>query len=344
MAAPVYLYTGPEFGERDEAVQTVKKSLKKKYGNIDEHSFYLVETPFAQIMTILQSGTLFSDGVCIVCKNAELLKKKDDLETLKNWCESNPEPNNVLILISDEISVDPKLDKLIPLANKKKFYELFDNKKMDWLVNFFNKNGFRINSDACSLILDMIENNTQSLKNECSRFFLLFPKEHTITCEDVEAVLTHNREENAFTLFDAISSSQSDAQKRFLDGVEILQKIRLSKDSSSVSLIAGLASCFRKLSLWHNLAKKSPYGGGPSEEDLRSSGFASKLMQKQYRNAAKIWNLPQATAILALLASTDMEIRSNGSTLEDIFLQKMLYEIVVKKGAQTASYELPLDF
>ena len=30
MAAPIYLYTGPEFGERDEAVADVKKSLSKK--------------------------------------------------------------------------------------------------------------------------------------------------------------------------------------------------------------------------------------------------------------------------------------------------------------------------
>lgn len=338
MAAPVYLYTGPEFGERDEAVAEVKKSLVKKFGAIDEHSFYLMETPFAQAMTILQSGTLFSDGVCVVCKNAELLKKKDELEMLSDWIDGNPEPSTALILVSDEISVDAKLDKLVPLANKKKFWELFENKKVEWLQKFFTKNGYHINSDACDLILDMIENNTQALKNECSRFFLIFPKDHTVTCDDVEAVLTHNREENAFTLFDAISDSTASVQKRMESGVEILQKIQLSpsKDGSSVKTIAGLASCFRKLVTWHGLSNG---GYGPSEEALRTSGFASKTMQKQYRSAAKIWTTGQATAILAVLASTDMEIRSGGAQLEDVLLQKMLYEIVVKKGGQLSAYE-----
>ena len=56
-------------------------------------------------------------------------------------------------------------------------------------------------------------------------------------------------------------------------------------------------------------------------------------MQNQYKNAAKIWTIGQATAILAILASTDMEIRSGGSLMEDILLEKMLYEIVIKKGA-----------
>ena len=338
MAAPIYLYTGPEFGERDEAVADVKKSLSKKFGSIDEHSFYLMETPFAQVMTILQSGTLFSDGVCVVCKNAELLKKKDDLEMLSDWLDGGPEENSVLILISDEISVDAKLDKLVPLANKKKFWELFDNKKVEWLQKFFTKNGYRINTDACDLILDMIENNTQALKNECSRFFLLFPKDHIVTCDDVEAVLTHNREENAFTLFDAIADSSATPQKRMESGVEILQKIQLSpaKDGSSVKTIAGLASCFRKLVTWHSISNGNY---GPSDEDLRTSGFASKIMQKQYRNAAKIWTTGQATAILAILASTDMEIRSGGAAMEDVLLQKMLYEIVIKKGSQLSTYE-----
>ena len=62
-------------------------------------------------------------------------------------------------------------------------------------------------------------------------------------------------------------------------------------------------------------------------------------MQKQYRNAAKIWTTGQATAILAILASTDMEIRSGGAAMEDVLLQKMLYEIIIKKGSQLSTYE-----
>ena len=170
MAGQIYLYTGPEFGERNEAVDAVKTALKKKFGDIDEHLFYLQETPFGQIMTILQSGTLFSNGVCVVCKGAELLKKKDDLAMISDWLDSNPDESSVLILVSDEVSVDSKLDKLVPAQNKKKFWEMFDNQKVPWLTKFFSKNGYRINQDAAELILDMIENNTEALKNECSRF------------------------------------------------------------------------------------------------------------------------------------------------------------------------------
>lgn len=328
MAAPIYLYTGPEFGERNDAVDAVKASLKKKLGEIDEHLFYLIETPVSQVMTILQSGTLFSDGVCVVCKNAELLKKKDEIKMVSDWLETKPDESATLILVSDEVSVDSKLDALVPAANKKKFWEMFESDKLPWLYKYFSKNGYKIEEEAAQLILDLIENNTQALKTECSRFFLCYPKEHEITVEDVESILTHNREETAFTLFNHIANPADSAQKRFETALSILQKIRLSKDSSSVMIIAGLTSCFRKLVLWHNKGE---------------SAITGKLMQKQYRNAAKIWTVGQATAVLATLSATDMEIRSGGAMMEDILLQKMLYEIVVKKGGRIATYETNLD-
>ena len=319
--SPIFLYTGPEFGKRNEAVEAVKASHKKQFGIIDEHTFYLLETPFSQVMTILQSGTLFSDGVCVVCRNAELLKKKDEIQMIADWL-ANPEPSAILILVSDEISVDSKLEKLVPNANRKKFWEMFESDKLPWVTSYFSKNGYRIEQSAARLILELIENNTQSLASECSRFFVLFPKEHEITESDVDSVLTHSREENAFSLFRELANSADPASVRFEKALQILQKIRLSKENSSVMIIAGLASCFRKLEDWHKRGE---------------AAIPQAILQKQYRGAAKVWNIWQTAAILAILASTDMEIRTGGAQLEDVLLQKMLYEIVIKNGAQLST-------
>lgn len=326
-ASPIFLYTGPEFGKRNDAVEALKASHKKQFGVIDEHSFYLLETPLNEVMTILQSGTLFSDGVCVVCRNAELIKKKDDIQMIVDWLD-NPDLSALLILISDEISVDSKLEKLVPPSNRKKFWEMYENEKLPWVTSYFNKNGYRIQQGAARLILELIENNTQALAAECSRFFVLFPKDHEITEDDVASVLTHNREENAFSLFRELANSADPAPVRFEKGLLILQKIRLSKENSSVLLIAGLASCFRKLQDWHKRG---------------TAAVSQSTLQAQYRSAAKVWNLGQTAAILAVLASTDMEIRylegSFKAQMEEELLQKMLYEIVMKGGAQLSNYE-----
>ena len=215
---------------------------------------------------------------------------------------------------------------------------MFDNQKIPWLADYFRKNGYSLTDDAAQMILDMVDNNTLALKNECSRFFLCLEKGKTVTPEDVDSFLTHNREENAFTLFKQMIGSYETSSERLEEALEVLQGIRLSKDSSSVPLIAGLASCFRRLVLWHRLKDESG-SYGPDDATLKSNGFGSSLIQGQYRKAAKIWTKGQATAILAILSSTDMEIRSGGSATEDILLQKMLYEIVVKKGASMATAE-----
>lgn len=352
MAFPVYLYNGPEFGLRGEAIEKVKASLKKKYGDVDEHLYYLVETPLAEVINILSSGTLFCSATCVVCKNAELIKKKDDIALISDWISSVQEAkgasasdddsdSSILILVSDETSIDSKLDKLIPSSNKKTFWEMDEKNKLPWVQSFFQKNGFSIDVDAAQLILEMVENNTEALKNECSRFFVLFTKDHVITSDDVDSVLINNREETAFTLFNRISNAADPVEKRFEGALTILQKISLSKDKNSVSLIAGLAYCFRKLALWHSIC---PNGYSPDYNTLKRNGFSASTLQKQYRNAAKIWTTGQVTAILAILASADMEIRAGGAAVENLLLQKMLYEIVVKKGATSQVLNYSEDF
>ncbi len=326
---------------RDEAADAVIKALKKKFGEVEEHVYYLNETSIGQAISQLDNGNLFASATCVLCKNAELLKKKDEIALVEDWCkaaEASGEDSSALIFISDEISVDSKLDKLVPAPNKKKFWEMFDNQKIPWLTDYFRKNGYSLTDDAAQMILDMVDNNTLALKNECSRFFLCLEKGKTVTPEDVDSFLTHNREENAFTLFKQMIGSYETSSERLEEALEVLQGIRLSKDSSSVPLIAGLASCFRRLVLWHRLKDESG-SYGPDDATLKSNGFGSSLIQGQYRKAAKIWTKGQATAILAILSSTDMEIRSGGSATEDILLQKMLYEIVVKKGASMATAE-----
>jgi len=321
--SPIYLFSGPELGDRNDAVEKVKASHKKQFGQIDEHLFYLSENPLSQVMTILQSGTLFSDGVLIVCKNAELIKKKDDIQMISDWLK-DAQPSSVLILVSDEITVDAKLEKLVPAANRKKCWEMFESDRLPWVMNFFSKNGYRIQPSAAQLVLDMVDNNKQALKNECSRFFVCFPKDHEITEDDVDSILIHNREESVFTLFNAMANPSDSVQERLEKSLMILQKVRLSSDNSPMMIIAGLSSCFRKLILWHRDGE---------------GAFSGKLQRKQYSMAARVWTMGQTTAILAILSSTDMAIRTDGSLMQDVMLQKMLYEIILKKGAQISSLE-----
>lgn len=332
MTPPVYLFTGPEFGERNNAIENLKNSVSKKFGSVDNYLFYASETPVNEFMSVLQNESLFSEATFITVKNAETIKKKDEIEIILNWIKNVKSENAVLVLVSDEISVDSKIEKAVPSSNQKKFWEMYEDKKLPWLQNYFSKNGYTLTEDAGNLTLSLIENNTQSLKAECSKFFICFPKGTKITEETVDKILTHTREENAFSLFDAMSNSQKTSQERFQNSLEILQKIRLSKENSSVMIIAGLSSCFRKLSLWHKLRLE----GKNDDFNLKINGFSSAKIKKQYLSASKNWTSGETSAILSILAETDMNIRSGGTLLENTLLEKALYEIIIKKGSSSA--------
>lgn len=338
--SPVYVYVGAETGERDDAIASIAASMKKRFGSVEEKTYYATETSVGEVLTAAQGVSLFDGAVCVVYRAAELIKKKDEIEAITSWAYKAGDGTSALVLVSDENAIDAKIEKAVPPSHKKIFYQMFENRKVPYLMDFFRRAGYSITSDAASDILDMIENDTAVLKNECSRFFVLFPKGHNVTSDDVENVLCHDRDENAFTLFDALSGGtggdalQSAPSAALERPLEILERIRLSKDNSSVMLIAGLSSCFRRLILWHHLSAE-----GAGEVQLRQSGFAARRAREQYGRAARVWTAGQCAAILSDLCNTDMDIRSGGAGIEDTLLTALIYRIVVKRGASLASYE-----
>lgn len=334
--AEVYLFTGPENGEKSDAVANIKSAAEKKNGSVDFYRYYISETRVTDIVSQLQNASLFSSALFVVVKNAELIKLKSDIDLLAGYIKNASDSPNVLILESDENNIEKKIESAVPSSHKKIFWEMFDNQKPQWVKKFFQKNGFSVTDDAVEQILDMIENNTESIRNECSRFFYCFEKGHTVTADDVDKILSHNREENAFTLFESLADETKSPKERLETSLLILQKIRLSRDSGGVAIIAGLTYCFRQLRTYHSL-----YAGGksPTDSQLRAVGLGSKKNVARYNKAARIWGPGATASVLSLLSYTDMSIREGGSLMEDTRLVMLIYSIVVKNGLYPAVYE-----
>jgi len=141
--APVWLFTGPEIGERNAAVEQLRAAAAKRSGQLDQHSLYVADVRIADVVSLLQNGSLFADARFVVLRNVEQIKKKDEIELLTAWIgESAGVTDATLVLVSDEIGVDKKLEAAIPKDQKRIFWELFENRKEQWIVDFFRKAGF----------------------------------------------------------------------------------------------------------------------------------------------------------------------------------------------------------
>jgi DNA polymerase-3 subunit delta len=311
-----YLFTGPEIGERQDTIQKIRQEITKKYGSApEEQSFYASETAVPDIVSILRNSSLFSEARLILIKNAESIKKKEDIELLAGYI-TQPQEDTTLILISDEIGIDKKLEAVFPKEQKKIFWELFDNRKTEWVVSYFKRAGFTIQPDAVETILELVENNTEALRQECSRLILFLDKNQPVTADLIEQYLAHTRQESAFSLFTQIALG--DREK----SLEILHTLLDAKESPQ-AIIAGLSWSFRKLADYLALAEE----GQLNDFELKKIGLGSLRSQRDYREAAKRYNTPSTMRALALLAEWDVQLRSMGTGIEpvlmDIYLLKL---------------------
>ena len=331
-----YVFCGPEVGEKNDTVAGLLKAAQKKHGIVETHKFYATETRADEVVALLQNTALFSPALFVTFCSAELIKQKNDVEALASWITHSKTSTNTLVLLSDERSIDKKIEAAVPTKNKKIFWEMFENRKQQWLENFFQKNGYSVTNEAIDLILEMVENNTQSLKSECSRFFWCFKRGTMISATHVEQILSHNRPESPFTLFEAMADNSKPPRHRLSSSLEILAKIRSAKDTPPAALIAGLTYSFRQLKSWHSLCSGGRY---PSEAEFKAAGFAYKKAREKCQAAARIWKASDVSSILALLAQTDVSLRETGAFFEETYLSLLVYTIVMKNGSPPATYE-----
>ncbi|MCL2801872.1 MAG: DNA polymerase III subunit delta [Treponema sp.] len=322
----VYLFLGPELGKRQDAVDGIKADLKKTSGGneIENTVFYAVETTAAEIADTIQNISLFADTRIIIIKNAELIKKKDEIEII-DAALANKDKNTAVIFISDEIKLSASLEDAImqpdvPKDNRRVFYELFEKEKNEWVRQFFKREGYNIDKECIDTILEMVENNTEALRRECSRLVFFAKETNSLSQYEIEKWLSHNREESAFTLFTRIAAGD------LLKALESLSVLLAAKQSAQ-SILAGLAWCFRKLGDYINLLETSG-AGQPNSFELKKIGLSSPKARDDYSAAARRYNSESAEKCLALTAECDRNLRSTSAALENLLMDRYILNII----------------
>jgi DNA polymerase-3 subunit delta len=291
--------------------------MLKQYGTASEEtSFYAGETSASEMVSVLRNSSLFADARLIFIKNAEILKKKEELELLSSYINS-PQNDTTLILVSDEIGIDKNLEKTFRKEEKRIFWELFENKKTEWVTNFFRREGYRITGEGIEAILELVANNTDSLRRECSRLMLFVGKDKPVGEEYVEKWLSHTREESAFTLFSRI------AEGDFSRALEILHTLLGAKETPQ-AILAALASCFRKLRDFITLNS----AGVSDDFEYKKIGLGSNQLRKEYAAAGQRYSMDAADTCLACTADTDLLLRSSNAGLEAVLMDMYLYRIM----------------
>jgi DNA polymerase-3 subunit delta len=310
-----FLFLGPEIGEKQDAINEIRRNMTKAAGTPpEETSFYAGETVVPDILSLLRNGSLFADSRLIYIKNAEVFKKKEEIESLAAYIKA-PQKDTTLILISENFGLAKGLEQAASPGAKRIFWELFEDRKTEWVASFFRREGYTISGEGIETILEMVENNTDALRRECSRLMLFLNKEKPVTGADVEQWLAHTREETAFSLFSRIA--RGDLPR----SIDILHTLLAAKERS-ISILAALTWCFRKLRDYLQLIKS----GNVTEGELKKIGLASSKVRRDYVEAARRFS--QADTALSLIAEFEVLLRSAGSAPELILWDLLLYRLI----------------
>jgi DNA polymerase-3 subunit delta len=319
-----YIFLGPELGKKQNAIVELRKKLSG--GHQEETVYYAGETAVSQMASEIQNQSLFAETRLFMVKNAELIKKKEEIDLLVS-CIQELDEGTVLILVSDETRIAAGFDDAVPRENRQVFYELFESEKNRWVQDFFRQQGFSIDSDGIETVLEMVENNTESLARECSRLMLFLRQPgggtQTVSADQVEQWLSHYRQESAFTLFSRIAAGD------LLKAMEAMRAILSARDSAqgirdpAQGILSGLAWCFRKLREYQSLLES----GKVNPFELKKIGLAAPKARDEYAAAARRYSAARVDVCLALTAEYEILLRSLGNQLEAVLMDTYILKI-----------------
>jgi DNA polymerase-3 subunit delta len=328
----VYLLLGPEQGEKIQYIEKIIRDItSKEKEEPEKHKFYAFEYNLVEIISLLRNGSLFSRHKVVTIANLELIKKKEDVSLLLEYLLT-PSPDATLLLLSDTIKRDisKRIVGAVPEQNQKIFWEMYENKKPGWVKSYFNKANISIDQESTDFLLEMIENNTRDLKQECERLVQFFGPNTELKIESIARYIYHSKEENVFTLFDHVARRDLSASQ------EVLNKILLSKESDPAALMGGFLWQIRKLLDMKRLLEEN-YS---LEETFAKLQIKSKKSQKTYINAHKSYTLKEVQSLITLIADFDIRLRTFKADLHTLLLQLFLY-YAIKRGGKIPQPVLP---
>lgn len=322
--APIVLFLGPEDGDKFEAIEELRTALKKRHGDgVEEYNFYAFETPASHVTGILQNGSLFGNASFVRYRSVEHLKKKDDIAAILEYARQ-PVGETILVLESSEISVHKDLEKAAGPKNKKIFWEMFDNQKHGWLRGYFRRHNVQIEGDAVDLMLELVQNDTMNLRQEADRLIAFVG--NRITVDDVDRYIYHAKEENVFTLYDAIVAQDLD------HALDIVQKLLVVSDA--VQVLGGLAWQLERLYALQALKSGGVPDGRIFDELATQTGqrITSRRAQKSLLAAAAIYSVDDCKAIRLLTGDIDALLRSLPTAFHSHLIQGYLYSVILRRG------------
>lgn len=308
---------GPEEGLKRDKVAEIKESLTKTYPDLETHNYYPQDADEDELIHVLYDSSLFSNHRLIIIRHYEEVNKESKLNNDLVEFLKDPTDDVTILILSTSASTYTISQKVLNLIDSKKdviyFYELYDNQKRNWIVNYFRKNGLNITSDAVEVLLEMVDNNTDDMRHSTENLTIfLKAKGYTVVTEnEITSYLQHTKTEDASSLFEYV------ATKNIEGALSCLHAILLENKLASTSIISTLNMRFRQLESLKAEIKRgeTPDSAISNIKTLKVNDFSfSSLTRKKDKDTMKIasrnYSELAIANIITLLLKADNELKA----------------------------------
>ena len=319
----VHLLLGPEAGRKAAFVAELQRAATDAHGDVEVSRLFPYELDAVELVATLRTPSLFSPHHVVLLQEAQDLKAGSNVAALAEYCKA-PGSDATLVLSTDGYAGDlpSALAKVVPKARTQVFWEMFEDAKDRWVMQFFRRREIEISADAADLLLEMVPNNTADLEAQCTLIAGFYGSGATLEAADLDRYIYHGKQENPFTLFDRVA-------RRDLQGaLESLAIVLLARRAEPVQLLVALLSQFQKLAD----LKQQVADGEEMSAAMRKLRIHSKRMQQTYREADAAYDHSEVEAAHAALVEFDSRLRLFSAELAPALLQLAVYHAVVPSG------------
>lgn len=301
---------------KDSTVKTLTSLLLPQ--SFDMNHYESIFSGFSKEYSQLNTYYEKKDNRYFLKKIKEADKKK--IVDLFARCNFSPLDKDTFLIVLDETheKVPEAVMRLFPENQIIQFFEMFENKKVDWIRMEFNKYNLSIDNNSISLLLDMVENNKSALEQEINNIAtaVLNTAEKKVTHDLIEEYLYHSKEESPFSLFAALIAKKRDK------ALEILDKLFIDDiDGILPGLLWSQRRAVRILDLYENMKQ-------PKELIFRELFINGKKVQQELSMLFGHFSFRHAVHALNRLSQLEYFLRILPTSLKLVQLQIFILDYI----------------
>jgi len=251
-----------EYIIKSNSYRLLNSKIKELTKDIDKDNityFDLTENSIKEILEECNYNSLFNDKKAIIVNNTNIFSTKyeykEELSILESYL-SNSNINTILIFIADSVSLKKKCVKII--NDNKNYFNLstpLDDELKGSVKDYLKEKGYKIESNALSLLLNNLDNKYDYILNELDKVMIV-KKDYVINKEDIEKYTIKIKTDNIFDFVEYI------IKKNESKIYEYLERFISDKNEPAI-LFSNIASQYRLIYSCKNLIKQ-----GYSEKDI----------------------------------------------------------------------------